>query len=82
LTKAGSAPSWSTVRQRFWKNEALNNPNSYSFNDLYRMKQGLAPIGADGFSMELHHPFGRKNGYFYVIEPLTRTEHRWIHYGG
>jgi hypothetical protein len=81
LTKAGNAPSWTTVRQRYWKNEAYANPNAYSFNDLYRMKQGYAPIGDHGFPMELHHPFGRKDGYFYTFEPLTHTDHRWIHYG-
>ena len=80
LTKAGNSPSWSTVRQRYWKNEAFYNPSKYP-NDLGRMKKGLAPIGDDGFSMELHHPFGRKGANFYIFEPFTQSQHRYIHYG-
>ena len=80
LTKAGNEPSWSTVRQRYWKNEAHNHPDLYE-KDLERLKKGLAPIGEDGFSMELHHPNGREGANFYIFEPLTRTKHREIHYG-
>lgn len=82
LTKAGNTPSWSTVRQRTWKNEAFYNPSPYSATNLDRMKKGLAPIGPDGFSMELHHPLGRAGANFYYYVPLTRTDHRFIHYGG
>ena len=81
LTSAGNKPSWSTVRQRFWKNEAHFHPELYP-DDLERMKKGLAPIGEDGFSMELHHPKGRDGENFYIFQPLTRTQHRFIHYGG
>ena len=80
LTKAGNEPSWTTVRQRYWKNQAYYNPNKYP-NDLERMQKGLAPIGCDGYPMELHHINGRKGSNFYIFEPLTRTEHRYIHYG-
>ena len=81
LTKAGNTPSWSTVRQRYWKNEAFYHPELYP-DDLERLKKGLAPIGDDGFSMELHHPFGRDGANFFIFEPLTQTQHRWTHYGG
>jgi hypothetical protein len=80
LTNAGNIPSWSTVRQRFWKNEALYHPDLYP-NDIGRMKKGLAPIGEDGFSMELHHPFGRTGDNYFIFEPVTRTRHQQIHYG-
>ena len=83
LTAAGNSPSWTTswttVRQRYWKNEARYNPELYP-DDLERLKKGRAPIGEDGFPMELHHPYGRKGDNFYVFEPLTQTEHRHIHY--
>ncbi len=69
LTRAGNAPSWSTVRQRYWKNEAFYNPFTYP-NDLSRMKKGLAPKGRDGFSMELHHPYGRIGENFYIFRRL------------
>ncbi len=80
LTKAGNIPSWTTVRQRYWKNEAYFNPDRY-LDDLDRLKKGLAPIGEDGFSMELHHPLGRNGKNFFVFEPLTQSQHRFIHYG-
>ncbi len=81
LTKAGKSPSWTTVRQRYWKNEALFNSLNYSQNDLARMRLGLAPIGNDGFSIELHHTYGRNGANFYTFEQLTRTEHFLLHYG-
>ena len=43
---------------------------------------GLASCGFDGFSMELHHPFGREGANSYIFEPLTQTDHRMYHYGG
>jgi RHS repeat-associated protein len=44
LTKAGNSPSWSTVRSRFWKNEAANPQyGSWSDEQLARMSTGRAP---------------------------------------
>ena len=43
-TKAGNTPSWSAVRQRWWKNEAFYNPSKYSSENLIRMRKGLSPI--------------------------------------
>ena len=79
LTKAGNTPSWSTVRQRYWKNEAYYRPSKYSSGNLSRMKKGLAEIGKDGFSKELHHPYGRKGKNFFNFKPVTRTKHIKIH---
>lgn len=67
LTKAGNEPAWSTSRQRYWKNEALNNPSNYSPENLERMKKGLAPQRVNpetGLleSKELHHIDPRRNG--------------------
>ena len=81
LTKAGNTPSWSTVRQRFWKNEAFYNSSAYSAPNVSRMRKGRAPIGSDGYSMELHHPYGRKGKNYYIFYPVTYTQHKWIHYG-
>nr|MBP7279890.1 hypothetical protein [Sedimentibacter sp.] len=60
LTKAGNQPSWSAVRQRYWKNEAFNNPKNYSPENITRMQKGLAPqrfneLTGTMESMELHH---------------------------
>ncbi|KGM13804.1 hypothetical protein N869_09580 [Cellulomonas bogoriensis 69B4 = DSM 16987] len=43
-TRAGNSPSWSTVRARFWKNEAAN-PHYGPWTDaqLARMSTGRAP---------------------------------------
>ena len=67
LTRAGNKPSWSTVRQRYWKNEALNNPGVYNKENLNRMGKGLAPqrrneITGKMESMELHHKVPRRRG--------------------
>ncbi len=79
LTKAGNKPSWTTVRNRYRKNEALNNPFKYSTADRLRMSKGLAPIGSDGFSMELHHPNGRVGDDYFNFKPISRTEHMSRH---
>ncbi len=60
LTKAGNEPAWSTVRQRYWKNEAYYNAGNYDADNLERMKKGLAPQSVNPNtgeleSMELHH---------------------------
>ena len=80
LTKAGNEPSWTTVRQRYWKNQAHLNSDAYSPENLQRMKKGLAPI-VDNAPMELHHTFGRKGANFYIFEPVTKAQHHFIHYG-
>ena len=64
-TKYGTDPSWSTAKQRYWKNEEYYGPSQYmdtskySADSMDRMKKGLAPqiLGKDGkyYSMELHH---------------------------
>jgi hypothetical protein len=80
LTKAGNIPSWSTIRQRFWKNEAFYNPELYG-DQVNRLKKGLAPLDLDGIPFELHHPNGRAGENLFVFFPVTQAEHRWIHYG-
>ena len=80
LTKAGNTPSWTTVRQRYWKNEAYYNASQYTEEALDLMKKGRAPI-VDGFPMELHHPNGRVGQNFWEFYPLTHQEHHLIHYG-
>ena len=61
-TKNGNYPSWSTVKSRYWKNEAYNNPADYPQSDLELMKKGLAPR-SNKFEIdvpkEIHHINGR-----------------------
>ncbi len=80
LTKAGNRPSWTTVRQQYWKNIAHFAPDIWSDVDLQRMKKGLAPIRG-GAPMELHHPKGRIGENFYIFYPVTQLKHDIIHYG-
>lgn len=60
-------------REAYWKAEAKNNPGKYSADDLTKMKNGRAPKGEDGYSMELHHKDRTPKG---GLEPMTRTDHR------
>ena len=80
LTRAGNVPSWSTVRQRYWKNEALTNYKEYSPEDLLRMSQGRAPLALNPnngkmYPMELHHPNGRSGDNFFNFIRVTPWEH-------
>lgn len=59
-TRAGTSPKWSTVRQRYWKNEAHYRPEQFNKSNLARTKRGLAPQQINTRtgrleSMELHH---------------------------
>lgn len=82
LTSGGKAPSWNTVRRRYWKNKALHKEKSklYDLTDdnLERMEKGLSTIGKDGKSIELHHVVGKKNNIYDFIE-MTATDHQTFH---
>jgi len=80
LTSKGNVPSWDSVRQRYWKNEAQNNAGNYSDANLDRMKQGLAPqrvnpTTGDVESMELHHTPAQRNGGLFDVQPVWPDEH-------
>ena len=84
LTKAGNKPAWSTVRGRFWKNEAANSKiDAWSDANVNRMSRGLAPQrynrdkgGME--SMELsHEPIARRDGGAAVV-PRWPKEHAAI----
>ncbi len=74
LTKAGNNPAWSTVRGRFWKNEA-SSPKYGSWTDdqLARMRTGRAPqrYNPDKGGMESmdlsHEPIPFRDGGTSVI---------------
>ena len=80
LTRQGNVPTWSTIRQRYWKNEALSNPSKWEASDLERMRRGLAPQRKNletgvWESKELHHvPPQREGGLFDFVE-LWPDEH-------
>jgi RHS repeat-associated protein len=82
LTAKGNVPAWSTVRQRFWKNEAFLNGSTYSESNLLRMQKGLAPQRLNpntGLmeSMELHHHIvPQRNGGLFDFMKVWPDEHR------
>ncbi|MBO0879743.1 MAG: hypothetical protein J2P17_05110, partial [Mycobacterium sp.] len=92
-TAAGKSPAWSTVRGRFWKNEAAEPMASdqYGAANVRRMQRGLAPQRVNPRtgqveSMELSHeptPF-REGGS--LVTPRWPDEHALIdpyrHTGG
>ena len=87
-TSSASPPKQDYSQNRkYWKNEVEFNGNKvYQRDDLIdpnltdtfgrtnvdRMKKGLAPIGPDGKSMELHHMTQRQSG---SIAEVTKTFH-------
>ena len=81
LTARGRIPSWSAVRRRFWKNEALFNPDVYDAANLARMRQrGLAPQRVNDLtgameSMELHHTPAVRDGGHFEFTPLWPDDH-------
>jgi len=82
LTAKGNVPAWSTVRQRFWKNEAFLNGSTYSESNLLRMQKGVAPQRLNpntGLmeSMELHHHIvPQRNGGLFDFMKVWPDEHR------
>lgn len=74
LTKAGNTPAWSTVRARFWKNEATNpRYGSWTDDQLARMRTGRAPqrYNQDKGGMESmdlsHEPIPYRDGGTAII---------------
>ena len=80
LTRQGNVPKWSTIRQRYWKNEALYNPSAWKKADLERMQRGLAPQRLNREtgvweSKELHHIPPQREGGLFDFVPLWPDEH-------
>ncbi|WP_121005498.1 RHS repeat domain-containing protein [Saccharothrix australiensis] len=84
-TRSGNDPAWSTVRSRFWKNEA-NEPGAveqYGAANVTRMKRGLAPQRKNPHtgeveSMELsHEPIPARSGGT-VVTPRWPDEHAML----
>ena len=77
-------PGWSSVRQRFWKNEALFNKGAYKESNLLRMRRGLAPQQYNiktGLmeSKELHHHMvPQRNGGLFDFIKVWPKEHKKI----
>ena len=86
LTAKGNVPSWTAVRQRFWKNQAFYNAAECKAADLARMRQGLAPqrVNRDtGLleSMHLHHDPPQSAGGLFDFESMWPPHHWELNYG-
>ncbi len=78
---------WAKERRNYWKTTSKNVKRNNNYGaykatqkNIDRMARGLAPKGWDGYSVQLHHWEGIKNN-FYNYTPVSRTLHRYIHYG-
>ena len=88
LTKAENQPAWSTVRQRYWKNEAYYNSQKYSAENITRMQKGLAPQRYNELvgtmeSIELHHVIPQRSNLpginnYDNLKPVWPDEHQLI----
>ena len=70
---------FNAIKPKFWKREAAANMHAYSSEQIADMAKGNAPIGADGYRMELHHKTPLAEGgtnSFDNFNPMTRTDHR------
>jgi len=77
--------AWNNERRRFWRSEgrvAVENMDYGSYvataDNIARMRRGSAPIGWDGYSVELHHLEGIANDFMKYI-PVSKTLHDAIH---
>ena len=76
---------WNNERRRFWREQGRNavkngDYGSYvaTVENIERMRRGSAPIGWDGFSVELHHVEGIANNFRNYV-PVSKTLHDAIH---
>ena len=65
--------SFRAEREAFWQNQAVSSSDSFTPENLARMRKGKPPIGSDGHPMELHHAARTPDG---PLVPMTRTDHR------
>ncbi len=80
--------AWNKERRSFWRKAGRNaildkDYGAYiaSEQNIARMRRGTAPIGWDGYSVQLHHWDGIAND-FYNYSPVSKTLHDWLHYKG
>ena len=77
--------SWNSERRNHWKTQATTNEVGRNYGsyiateyNINRMSRGLAPIGWDRYSVQLHHTNGIAND-FYNYYPVSRTFHIYLH---
>ncbi|MEI7462418.1 MAG: HNH endonuclease signature motif containing protein [Pirellula sp.] len=71
--------AFAATKPRAWMDDVAANAFGYSAAQLERMNKGLATLGDDGFSMEIHHLAPLAEGGANAMSNfqfLTRTLHR------
>ena len=76
---------WDKERRSYLRDRGRNDNVNANYGayiadeiNISRMKRGAAPIGIDGYSVQLHHTNGIAND-FYGYVPMTRTAHIALH---
>ena len=71
--------SWRTQKRNYWKSNFQTPSDLYDLSDanVALMRKGRAPIGYDGYRIELHHVEGIRNSS--VIRPISHTSHVILH---
>lgn len=59
----GEDVDWNTIIRKYWKSKGYNS----------------APIGSDGYKIELNHPYGQHGTKKYIFEEMTHIEHVQFH---
>ena len=79
---AHKSSEWKSTKSRYWKDAAANKKSSvyYELTDdnLSLMAKGKAPVGIDGYKVQLHHTKGIGND-MKDIYAISRTDHINFH---
>ena len=76
---AHKSSSWRKQKSDYWKAHQNDPSDLYELSpkNIELMSQGKAPIGYDGYRIELHHIDGISNGP--DIVPMTKASHTILH---
>ena len=71
--------SWRAQKREYWRTHQNDVSDLYDLtpDNVFRMSKGRAPIGIDGYPIELHHIDGIANGD--AIRAMTKTSHTILH---
>lgn len=79
---AHSSNEWKKIKKNYWESVA-DKPSNSTYYSLTKqnaelMKRGRAPIGTDGYKVELHHITGISDDITNFI-PMSKTAHTNFH---
>ena len=76
---AHKSKSWRAQKRQYWRDhkDVVSDLYDLSPENVLRMSKGKAPIGIDGYPIELHHIEGIANSD--TIRAMTKTTHTILH---